>query len=111
MPPDFFWDNIFMFCLLFPLGVYAGHPILQVVGPMDGARSKVAAPFLSVTCRRVSFCVVTLNADLFGFQVCVPIQPIASAEGTGGVWLHQQEGEPRPDQADHPHSQQGQPST
>lgn len=73
---------------------------------------KSIAPFNSPssTCRCVSLCGVTLNANIFGFQVCVPVQPIATAEGTGGVWLHQQEGEPRPDQADHPHPQQGQPS-
>lgn len=34
-----------MLCPLFASGVYEGHPILQVVGPVDGARSKVPASF------------------------------------------------------------------
>lgn len=107
-----FGGNTLMFRLLPPLGVYARHPILQVVGPVDRARSKVLPPFNfpSATRRYVSVCGVTLKADVFGFQVCIPVQPVAPAEGTGGVWLHQQEGEPWPDQADHPHPQQGQPS-
>lgn len=100
-----------MFCLIFPSGMYEGHTILQVAGPVDGAGSKVLPPVIScsVTCFCVSLWCVILNVDLFGFQVCVPVQSVPPAKGSGSVWLHQQEGEPQPDQADHPHPQQGQP--
>lgn len=68
-----------------------------------------SAPVTVTMLSCVSWRGVTLTADLFGFQVCVPVQPLPAAQGPGGFWLHQQEGEPRPDQADHPHPQQGLP--
>lgn len=44
---------------------------------------------------------------LLGLQVRFPVQPFSTAQGSGGVRLHQQASHPQSDQTDHPHPQQG----
>lgn len=78
-----FESNTLMFCLLFPSGVYEGHTILQVVGPVDGARSKVLPPSTPVQWRAVaSHCVAWLWMPIclgfrFAFQYNPSLQPRA----------------------------------
>lgn len=78
-----FGGNTLMFCLLFPLGMYAGHPILQVVGPVDRARSKVLPPSTSLQWHASAYhCVVWLWMPIFlgsrfAFQYNPSLQPRA----------------------------------
>lgn len=45
---------------------------------------------LNAAVLRICMCSVRhMCLCVFGFQVCIPIQPISPAQSSGGVWLHQ----------------------